>query len=64
MIISEKRHKKLYNAFSDPIMGLRIENNGGMSIEEMDEKLFKLEIEIHKRIVAALDLHKAPQTER
>jgi len=58
MIISEKRHAKLYKAISDPIMDLRIKNNAGFTIEKMDKKLFDLEIEIHKQIVKALDLHR------
>jgi len=59
MIIGEKRHKELYSAISDPIMDLRIKNNGGMTIEEMDEKLFALETAIYKRITTALDLQKS-----
>ena len=59
MVISEKRHKELYSAISDPIMELRIISNSGLSIEAMDRKLSDLESEIYNRIRKALDLHKA-----
>lgn len=56
MIVSEKRATAIYNAISNPIQDLRIENSAGFSIEEMDEKLFKLEQEIFKKLSIALDL--------
>ena len=60
MIISAKRHDKLYKAISDPIMDLRVINtkNRLMTVEEMDQKLFNLEMEIYRKIRDALDLHK------
>lgn len=58
MRISKERSLSLYcSAILDPIMALRIENNGGLSIEEMDEKLFKLEKEIWRRVCRELNLN-------
>ena len=61
MVISKKRHAALYKAISDPIMDLRVANNGGISIEEIDQNLLNLEREIYNRIKVVLDLHKGPQ---
>ena len=60
MIASKEMHKKLYLSISDPISSLKIENYGGLSIAEMEQKLIKLEIEIYTKIVAALDLKRSP----
>ena len=58
MVISEKRHRELYDSISNPIMDLRIKQSGGMTIEEMDKCLFALETAIYKRVAKALDLYK------
>ncbi|PCH98479.1 MAG: hypothetical protein COB84_01825 [Rhodobacteraceae bacterium] len=57
--ISEAKHSELYKAISGPIMDIRIENCTGMTGKEMDEKLFKLEIEIYNRINKTLNLTKS-----
>ena len=61
MRISRKKHAELYKSIYDPIMDLRVSNEGG-SIEDrrdMDDRLFKLENEIYRRIAATLNLPKS-----
>jgi len=54
--MSDKKIQRVYNAISENIVNLRIQNSSGLSIEEMDEKLFKLQSKIWKDVVQALNL--------
>ena len=56
MRMSEKRREEVYKAFSDPIMDLRVEclKAPPLSTDELDDKLFKLEMEISARLQLAL----------
>ena len=56
MKMSDKKIQRVYNAISENIVNLRIQNSSGLSIEEMDEKLFKLQSKIWKDVVQALNL--------
>lgn len=56
MHVSKKKKKKIYNAIFDPVTELRIANSSGMSIEKMDEALFKLERSIRNNITTALNI--------
>ena len=56
MNISEKRKTALYEAIAEPITQLRIENNAGFSIEEMDEQLFRLQHEIWRGVHKTLGI--------
>lgn len=59
MIISENRHEELYNAISYPIMKLREQiKTEKLSAEQIDQRLFSLELMILARILMALDLKK------
>ena len=56
MRISDKKAAATYEAISKPITDLRVENNGGLSIEEMDKRLFDLEQKIWINVVDSLNL--------
>lgn len=53
MKVSEKSGSALFSAISDPIMELRISDEGGR-VKDMDGELFKLQLEIHRRVCAVL----------
>ena len=55
MKIGEKRHKKLYDAFAEPILQLRVKHAQG-KVKDLDEELFVLTNRIHKEIKEALNL--------
>ena len=59
MKISENKKAAAYEAISDPITALRISSKlGNRKIDplELDVELFKLEIEIWKRLKLALNI--------
>lgn len=56
MKISKDRLQVAYISIHDPIMSLRVDNAGGMTIEEMDERLLKLEQEIWSRLCRSLKI--------
>ena len=59
MKVSERRKAVAYEAISDPIMDLRISTKmGNRKVDplELDGELFKLEIEIWKRLKSALSI--------
>lgn len=56
MKISEKKKTELYKAIHEPIMQLRIRQNAGFSIEQMDEKLYALNNEIWKEVIKTLNI--------
>jgi hypothetical protein len=58
--ISETKASEVYAAISDPITDLRIKQNRGMTIEEMDERLFNLQSEIWRKVHKALNLETNP----
>ena len=57
MIISKKRHTKLYNSISNPITELRVKYAMG-SVKDLGEELFVLQNRIYKEIKEALELQK------
>ncbi len=65
MRISEERHAILYSALSNPIMELRIAlmDKSTIDVNELDGKLFRLELEIHKRIKKALNIQEKEMTQ-
>jgi len=57
MHISKEKHALLYKGISDPIVELRLEIiNGNVMTDQFDSMLFKLEIEIYRRVCAELNL--------
>jgi hypothetical protein len=59
MVISKKRHMRLYNALTSDITELRIKIKMG-EVTDMDEELFFLEQRIYKQVSEVLNLQKAP----
>ena len=55
MKISEKKKQQAYDAINDPTTSLRVKNASGISVDDMDEELFKLEQEIWRRLKTALN---------
>ena len=53
MNLSDARKSRLYDAIHEPIMDERIRFKGH---EELDEKLFELELEIWRRVKVALNI--------
>jgi len=61
MRISDKRAAAVYSAIADPITELRVSSYSGQhTLEEMDEKLFKLQQEIWWRLIEELNLETKP----
>jgi hypothetical protein len=56
MRLSQKRKTILYDAIKVPIIDLRIAQWEGITVEEMDLRLFELEVEIWSRISLALKI--------
>jgi hypothetical protein len=59
MKVSEYKKSEAYAAISDPIMDLRISTkrcDRNLDPMELDGELFKLEIEIWKRLKSALNI--------
>lgn len=56
MKLSDKNKSRLYKAASDPITDLRIKQNGGLSIKEMDNELFLLEQKIWRNVKQVLNI--------
>ncbi len=62
MRLSDKRRSALYAAISDPIMDVRVEIQGNKwdtPQYEIDGALFRATLDIHKRIIEALNLEEA-----
>ncbi len=57
MKLSDKKQGDLYNAIADPIIDLRVESQRGLSIENMDSRLFNMQQEIWRRVHKALNLY-------
>jgi hypothetical protein len=53
-----EQQKKLLDFISSLIMELRIENYGGLSIDEMDRKLIKLEKEVSGMVKELMEVEK------
>jgi hypothetical protein len=62
MKLSEKKRTELYKAISEPIFQTRIGISrmgpGDKKLEQVDEKLFKLEQEIWKEVTKALGIQR------
>ena len=58
MKLSEKKKQELYNVTDRVVMNLRVKQNSGLSIEEMDEELFKLQSEIWRKIKEVLNIER------
>ncbi|MDH5572525.1 MAG: hypothetical protein OEY89_12220 [Gammaproteobacteria bacterium] len=57
MKISEKKKMGVFSAISDPIMDLRLSlKKSNLSRDEIDDRLFAIQLEIHKRLIKALNL--------
>ncbi len=56
MILSKHQVEQLEKSVTEPINVLRIAQSGGMTIEEMDDRLAALQAEILNNIVKNLNL--------
>ena len=58
MVISEKKKIEAYEAISEPIMDLRVAMRGKGEVDPLvhDSDLFRLEIEIWRRLKLALNI--------